>query len=188
MPRHSDVLAVLKPLGLLTHEPVPPARETLMAGFALGFRLVHAGLPPARKRLDPSDLARALPKGAAIQGDILVRPTTGLVYTRTARSRDSLVEEGSLLEWFGWPDPGRTEIGVQLTYPPDENPERAHADGVFRDLAPPADTTRLDRAGLVNLALAAIDACGRRRCNDQRVRARPTDFVTLTTDTHSAAA
>jgi hypothetical protein len=192
MARRTEDLAVLRPLGLCADGIPPPAAESLMAGFVLTARTVRAALPASRKPLTGLALSRALPKGTATRGDIVVRLATGAVYLRVSRRKASLVHEGGLLDWMGWPDPESGEVPLALAL--DRTFSARLATDEFRN-APYRDVlaaierpTSYDRHRLVALALALIDACGRMRCNDQTVGVRPGTIAHLTILEHSNAA
>ncbi len=191
MPRSTEPLSVFRPLGLLASGSPPAAQETLTTAFAVRYRVSRAELPSTRKPLSATALARALPKSSTIRGDIVIRETTGDVFLRTTRKRDSFVHEGSVLAWLGWPQPGVEPIKVDLTLDPALGKTyrtRYGSDAEHPLLAVPGNPVRFTRHGLVSLAIDLIDLCGRLRCNDQRVNLVPAAILTLTPRAHASAA
>lgn len=181
--RRLEILAVLRPIGLVYGAPVPPIEPALRAGAFLLTRAVRVPLG-SRRALSGRSLAKALPKGLIQRGDVLVRLETGDVYAWIKRDRADLKCLGALPEILGQPPvacPGPTALRIVSADP--AGPARViaritgHAPDAIAQQIATGTPLRLSAMVVHALLVEAIAASGRSRCGDQTSSASPGLFA-----------
>lgn len=93
-----ETFTILKPLGLVTRQPLPSVEPALRAGTYLKAGRIQVPMGPRRPSVSAAELGKVLTKASIARGDVLIRNATGDVYAVPKRDPAALRHLGGLAD------------------------------------------------------------------------------------------